>query len=209
MPPDYQQKARQVVTVADLLEFLKIDVWDHLLVGDGSGSNWQHPGGWATAVITRATPALEVVSPIIEWFYGSTTHATNNTMEMMAYIEPLLWLLGQDQEIRYRKVHIVTDSQYLVWSATHANRWKANKLLWQLLHACQRFGVELTWHWVPRACISFNRMADNLAGLSRLTNVALKDELPEMENRFLRGPAPEPKPRTKKTKVKASKQVTA
>jgi hypothetical protein len=53
-----EQKALQKVEnkqLEDLLEEIGIDQWDFILIGDGSGSSFDHECGWGSVAIDRIT----------------------------------------------------------------------------------------------------------------------------------------------------------
>ena len=161
-------------TVPALVELLGIETWDYLLVGDGSGTLWTRAGGWAAALV-RHNPAH------LQWFFGSSSNATNIVCEMQAYVNPLLWLLGQEKPSQKQEIHLITDCEHLVQQWPRPGQWKANKQLWQLLGSLPRVGLNLHFHWIPRDTFPLNQLADELAGLARRTAVALEAEIPHLE----------------------------
>lgn len=158
-----------------LLARLNIANWDVLLVGDGSGSGWTTPCGWASILVDRVYHGRQL-------FYGAMNLGSVNLGESMPYLHALSWydaqvgktLLRQTGQIR---VHIVTDS------ATVAN-WgtKAMQLgeplprkhigLWATMREYRQLGYTMTFHWAPRMTTGFNWAADLVAGLAR---VAIRD----------------------------------
>jgi ribonuclease HI len=164
-------KFSEIRSLQDLIKKIEIpDTWDYLLVGDGSGNLWEHSAGWCSSLISQCG-----------WrrcFYGGFSHGTNNVAELMAYAAPLWWLAegneppdrpvvkGAKTPIRF--VHIVSDSRYVVDGFNGKTTPKANIELWGALRAVQRRGLILKAHWIPRATIRFNKLADQVAGECRL-----------------------------------------
>ena len=58
-----------ITTLNELIESIHVpmDQWDIILVGDGSGSKWNNPGGWACAMIlrTRHTGEVHYLTPFV------------------------------------------------------------------------------------------------------------------------------------------------
>ena len=137
------------------------DRWDHVLFGDGSGNTWEKPCGWACTMVSRISRHRRV-------FYGSMSHGTNVTAELMAYLHPLFWLAEQPvNSHRGTNVHIVTDCRPLVtmWKSQHR---KTNKLIWSAMSQIQKLGLRLEFHWIPRDTYQLNQFADALSRYSRL-----------------------------------------
>lgn len=134
-------------TVDELLAHLKIDKWDLLLIGDGSGSNWEYGCGWGCVSIERATFKREV-------WAGSLNRGTVNVAEFMAYVQPLMWYTTQGEKGKFRTVHIVTDSQ--VVASNKGNGHICRKFLDQFLS----YGLLIHTHWLERQTINLNEFAD-------------------------------------------------
>lgn len=170
----------------DLLLRLKIapDDWDLIIVGDGSGSNWNYHSGWASISIEKATLNRRV-------WYGGMNCGTVNFSEMMAYLQPLNWYLAVEADrrkktskVRFRKVHIVTDSKYCKDRGNSNERApRKNAPLWRIFDEFKRHGLLLHWHWIPRASVDLNVFADKLSKEARL---ALKNSSTQdiVENGF-------------------------
>lgn len=136
---------------------------DYIIVGDGSGTTWNKEMGWASTLIDMLTFDRMV-------FHGGSSHGTNIVAEMMAYIHPLLYLVGQKIRVRQggTRVHIITDCQHLVTAWNQRTIRKKNRELWAMFDMIQRRGLKLHFHWVPRATWDLNKFADSLAGRSRI-----------------------------------------
>lgn len=153
----------------DLLERLGIERWDYLIVGDGSGSNWGRAAGWASVSVERLTMERLV-------WTGAMNLATVNFAEIMAYVQPLSYLVSREIERRGKnrvrlvahKVHIVTDSQYVANTINGKDRTMAkNAALWASLDVFSRLGFTLTGHWLGRDGCGLNNYSDKLSKMYR------------------------------------------
>lgn len=89
---------------------------DVLLFTDGACSGNPGPGGWAAILRHPATGKEKKLS-------GGDPQTTNNRMELMAAIEGLRTVDAS----RRRRVHLVSDSEYVIKGLTEWIRgWKAN-----------------------------------------------------------------------------------
>lgn len=169
-----QSKARQIMADMDIklavnetLTRLKIEDWDYLIVSDGSGSDHNHPCGWAAITIERTAFDHDV-------WYGAVNRGTVNFAEILGVLQPLTWISAQEEKRkgprRFPKIHIVTDSGYAKQIGDSANRvLKSNIFLWQCFDICQSYGYQLNWHWCKRDELILNRLADALSKGARLT----------------------------------------
>lgn len=154
----------------DVLSRLGIAKWDFLIVGDGSGSNWNRECAWASVSVERATMER------LEWF-AYANRGTVNTAEAMAYLLPLMWIAGREADRlkegsrrRACRVHVVTDSEYVRNSGRSEDRQKpAHSLLWESYETMSRQGVIIKWHWIPRNSVGLHERADALGKLVRRT----------------------------------------
>ena len=157
--------------IKELLAHAKIgpkDLWDWLLVGDGSGSTWDRAAGWSCVSVTRMNGELFVDT---SW-HGTSLRGTNNFAEIMAYITPLSAIMSHlvDKD-RFHQIHIFTDSEYTQMTGNRVQSGATpdkNALLWETFRAAKRAGLVLRWHWLPRATHGFNRYADDLSRRSRV-----------------------------------------
>lgn len=165
LPPKAQ------LTVKQCCKELGIKEWDHLIIGDGSGSTWDHAIGWASVTITRATDRYK-----IRW--GGMDTGTVNFAEIMAYLQPLTFLQSEAENKRERTggrrsaqiIHIITDSQYCQLTGDSRSRMiSANKNggLWRCFDVFQRQGFVLHWHWMARERSNLNSYVDKLSKLAR------------------------------------------
>jgi ribonuclease HI len=184
MKDDYT--APTVPGLQELLDEHEIRDWDVLLVGDGSGSQWEHGCGWACVLVQKITLTPKV-------FYGGASAGTNYVAELEAYFRPLLWYSeGPGQDLLKRRlrdspasplgqVHIITDSQLLVRQANGQAKRDKNRPLWAVLDCIASRGYQFHWHWMRREDTALNRWADRQSRLMRTTlariGQALQDDL--------------------------------
>lgn len=147
-----------------VLTHLGVEHWDYLLIGDGSGTLWGRELGWAASLIVRATGQREQ-------FYGSMNTGTNITAELMAYVHAAAWLSYHGKKLAGQRLHIVTDCQPLLLGA---GREKLQRVPWAAINSLKGLGLSITWHWVERDRINFNRWAHRQANASRLSLIPLR-----------------------------------
>jgi|TARA_R110000824_G_scaffold6133_3_gene28189 ribonuclease HI len=162
---------KETESLEALLERLNIEKWDLLLVGDGSGSNWNFECGWGCVSIHRDTLARKA-------WYGAMNSGTVNFAEIMAYIQPLTWYTSREQQLRkkglgskFRNVHIVTDSRYVQSTGDRPGKGPSlkNSALWQMFKSFPAHGILLHWHWIRRDTVELNQFSDRLSKDARLT----------------------------------------
>ena len=159
-----------LATAAALAAHLGIENWDFLLVGDGSGSNWGRPCGWASVSVERSSGECRV-------WWGALSHGTVNVAEILAYLQPLGWLASREEDRRRKRgarmaayrVHIVTDSQYCEKTGNSEDRMVSkNGALWGVFDTFVRQGILLHWHWLGRGESELNSYVDKLSKLARV-----------------------------------------
>lgn len=155
----------------DVLDRLGIRNWDYLLVGDGSGSQWERGAGWGCVLIERQTGERHI-------FTGAVNYGTVNFAEMMAYLQPLEWLACREVNkrnksqigVRALRIHILTDSEYCRNTGNSKGRMMAkNAGFWSVFDVFARHGFVLTWHWIRRMSVGLNRYSDDLSRVARIT----------------------------------------
>ena len=161
------ERASQVNTVEDLLELFNINTWHHLLIGDGSGTRWGYEAGWSSVLIDRDYEE--------KWFYGGMSEGTNIIAEIMAYVQPLMWLVA-NKKVALTYTHIITDCEHLVWAAANPHSRKRNKELWHMIDSFRRHGMLIKWHWIPRDTIPWNQSAHDWANAGRLAIKNIEEE---------------------------------
>lgn len=153
-----------------VLQRANISKWDILLVGDGSGSGWHDPCGWATTLIDRQTKMRKV-------FFGANNCGSINLAEMMPYLLALSWFHARHGKKRLRqqgvlRVHVITDSQVTALHGTrvaqqHELPTVGHRALWAAMQEFGRRGYQIEYHWAPRSESLLNWASDLLAGLAR------------------------------------------
>jgi ribonuclease HI len=141
---------------------------DLLLLGDGSGTVYSQPAGWAcTAYDHRLRQARLHV--------GALSSGTNNFAELFPYLQAL-WLYHQTPGNHAPvNVHIVSDSEVTVRCGNSQYARRANGPWWAALAWFEEQGYRLQWQHVARNSTPWNQLADLLAGRQRRLLVA---ELP-------------------------------
>jgi ribonuclease HI len=151
-----------------VLDRFEIVDWDLILIGDGSGSKWGLPVGWAVTAIAKTKMEREV-------FYGAMNNATVNIAETMAYLQPLLWYLRRVADERKKGgttrehvVHIITDSEYVknVGKRGHLD-FSTNQPLWGVFEFVKRQSIQINWYWAKRDDVALNTYADALSKKAR------------------------------------------
>ncbi len=149
------------------------------LITDGACSGNPGPGGWA-AILRFGDYRKEL--------FGSSTHTTNNRMEMAAAIEGLRALMESCE------VEIVTDSEYLKNGITEwIHNWKRrnwmtagkkpvmNRELWQKLDELAT-RHKATWVWTKgHASHAGNNRADELATMAARSQTCSNGYKPDPE----------------------------
>lgn len=139
-----------------LLDHFEISHYDYLLIGDGSGSSWNMPCGWACILIERRTGTGR-------FFGGAVNDGTVNFAELMAYVQPLQWIVNKTGASRRAvTVHVISDSQYAVESNTRTSADK-NVAPVAMLNCFKRFGMTLRFHWMKRNSHHLSTLADSLS----------------------------------------------
>jgi ribonuclease HI len=191
-PNDVTPGLPEAPGLQDLLMRFNIKDWDVLLVGDGSGSQWERACGWACVLVEQAilTPKL---------FYGAASAGTNYTAELEAYLRPMLWYSeGPGKErLKWRasgrttplgQVHILTDCQTLAKQGNGFVRRDRNRPLWAALEKIAEQGYQFHWHWMPREACALNQWADRQSKLMRTTltriDQAMQQDLLGPEDRY-------------------------
>jgi hypothetical protein len=161
---------QDAVLLQHVLQRAGIADWDVLIVGDGSGNQWELPCGWAYVLIDRATRGRRC-----DW--GGMSAGSINFAETMPYLHALNWYDqhgGGKERLKQQgtlKVHIITDSQVIARWGTQANGAeelpRKHAILFGGMRELRRLGYIFTFHWAPRLDSRFNWLADLLAGLSR------------------------------------------
>jgi ribonuclease HI len=143
---------------------LALPDFDLLLVGDGSGTVYTRPAGWACAAYDRVRARVTVHA-------GVLSCGTNNLAELAPYLQAL-WYHHQDHGQNPQtpaRVVIVSDSEVTVRCGNRQYARGANGCLWAGLDWFERRGYRLAWRHVRRGSNAWNVWADRVAGHVRET----------------------------------------
>jgi len=170
---DLQQLPPEIVThLDDLAHRLVLPDFDLLLVGDGSGTVYHRPAGWACVAYDRLK-RLAVLHT------GAVSGGTNNLAELFPYVQAL-WHHQQnhDQAVSAPvRVQIVSDSELTVRCGNGRYERRANGSLWAAVDWFEQNGYRLGWRHVRRNSNVWHVLMDRLAGRSRRL---LEEALPAM-----------------------------
>ena len=151
-----------------LLDRLDIQQWDVLLIGDGSGTRWEFPVGWAVILVDLVKGHRKLLT-------GAMNTGTINAVELFPYLYALryhYYCLYKGKLPRPYQVHIVSDSQITVYGGRGIYARKKNKDLWCMLDFWLTQGYNLTWHYVAAHVVDepeSHSYADAMANWSRKT----------------------------------------
>lgn len=159
----------EIEQLSAFLETHGITRWDWIVIGDGSGSGWDGPAGFASVLIDNATRTRH------DWA-GSLSRASINMAEMMALLHPLNWLASVEADRRSKRgsrvtalrIHLFTDSEYTSNTGSNRNRKvHKNGLLWSCFDALTRQGLVLFWHWIRRETVPLQIEMDEQSKIAR------------------------------------------
>jgi ribonuclease HI len=151
-----------IAELESLATTLSLPPSDLLLIGDGSGTTYAQPGGWACVAYDRQTGKVRLHA-------GALSGATNNFAELAPYVQAL-WHHhqehGQDPATPVR-VQIVSDSELTVRCGQGQYARRANACLWAAIGWFEDNGYVLGWRHVPRNSNVWSSLCDHVAGLAR------------------------------------------
>lgn len=159
---------------SSLAALFKIDNWDALVVGDGSGMTMASACGWGSVLI-------EADDKVVRTMCGGLSNGTNNMAELLAVLQPLLDLTSRKRGVKPggMHVHVFSDSEYVIngmcrgSDLLQASTSLANRELWLALYGVRRNGMVLTAHHVPRDTLYLQQRCHDMANASRLAFAAL------------------------------------
>lgn len=135
-------------TLAELLAHGNIGTTDYdlLLIGDGSGSTWERPAGWACVSMDRRAGTRHMLAG------GASAGSVG-----WAELEPYLCAIRHDFYVRQqgelkqaRRVVIFSDSQSTVRIGNREYVPKANLDLWGAIAFWEQRGYSFKWVWIDR-----------------------------------------------------------
>lgn len=147
--------------------------FDLLLVGDGSGTVYHQPAGWACTAYDRRKGKAVLHA-------GAASCGTNNFAELVPYIQAL-WHHHQDhgqEPATPVRVVIVSDSELTVRCGGGQYSRNANGCLWAAVDWFAANGYRLSWRHVRRNTNPWNAWADQLAGRARVLMQGVVNDLP-------------------------------
>ena len=155
----------------EILTKLQIpDDWNLLLIGDGSGSTSEAPGGWSCYVFYNSGG---FITERPRMFGGMNRGAPINFLECVQY-----WLairqhyqeVGKDflKTADACQAHIVTDSQWAAQAMSGHILSEAHSDIKSMYRYYTDRNYRLTWHKVPRATYTLQIRADGLAEQARM-----------------------------------------
>jgi ribonuclease HI len=156
LPPEAAAELERLARDLALADF------DLLLVGDGSGTVYDRPAGWACVAYDRHRRQAVVHA-------GSVTGGTNNFAELAPYVQAL-WHHHQGHGPALAapvRVQIVRDSELTVRCGSGRYARRANGCLWAAVAWFERNGYRLAWRHVPRNSNTWSAWMDALAGTVR------------------------------------------
>lgn len=160
--------AGSIDTLQKLIQSIHVPVdnWDLILIGDGSGSKWNNPGGWACAMIVRArrTGDVHYLTP----FVGAVSRGPINWLEAMPYWHALrhhFYDMGGKELCAAGgvEVHIVSDSEWVVKSMSGRWNTKTHGDMLALFNYFRHQGYRIWWHHYHRDVVKMNSIVDRLA----------------------------------------------
>lgn len=153
-----------IANLEQLITDLKLQDFDLLLIGDGSGMIATTPCGWCVTEYDRKTGQ-------VHGHLGGANGGTNNYAELMPYVHAL-WAYhtrhgGNSLVPVFARVLIVSDSEVTVRCGNKTYGRKANGALWSAIEWFENNGYEIRWHHVLRNSNAFSAFADRVAGATR------------------------------------------
>ncbi len=157
------------------------DAWDVIIVGDGSGSKWGYPGGWAAVVFDKRTGLRKTL-------YGAVSDTTINICELLPYLHAMQWYVrgpGREQKTlnsdkpfaRPTRVHVVTDCAIIANQGNRTMARDVNGAFWAGMDHFSRLNYQITYHWFPRDQFVSNRLCDSLSKDMRHLITSIEERL--------------------------------
>jgi hypothetical protein len=168
MPPN---PPNQITTLTELCRVAEVPrYWDLILIGDGSGSKWNNPCGWACTMIVRGrhTGEIHYLTP----FVGASSRGSINWAELMPYWIALRHHYYQMKGKELCKsggvdAWIFSDSAWSVETMSGRNLPDANDDMIALFHFFEEKGYRISWRHYPRETIRLNTTMDHLSVAAR------------------------------------------
>ncbi len=160
-----------------LLRTCGIYHYDVLIIGDGSGGQWDNACGWSGVLIDRATGNRRLLGGHAN--AGSITYA-----ESQPFIQGMMWYdhfygekLNRDR-VGLCDVHVITDNQSVADIGNQAVRAKresrAMLYLTTFIATYMKLKYGFTFHWLPRNEFKLTEFVDRLSKQHRITAQTVK-----------------------------------
>jgi hypothetical protein len=140
--------------------------WDLILIGDGSGSKWDNPGGWACSMImkSRETKEVHYFTPLV----GAVSRGSINWLEAVPYWHCLRhhYYHMDGKELCADggvDVFIVSDSEWVVKTMSGRQSARTHDDMVMLFQYYRQHGYRMQWRHVKRDVIKMNKIVDMLA----------------------------------------------
>jgi len=176
-------------SLESLVDYLGIQEWDAIVIGDGSGSTWQNSCGWAAVLIDKYSGVRKVS-------FGAASPGTSIVSEILPYLFALNWYTSKDgpgpfrltekrKEGKNLKVHVVSDSEIVVNCGNRPASRKTYKALWAAMDFFANQGYSTQYHHVKRNVVRLNIVADAVAKYARLsTKNVWNDASTELKKKY-------------------------
>jgi ribonuclease HI len=164
------------------LEALSCDLglpdFDLLLVGDGSGTVYHQPAGWACVAHDRRQQQVTL-------HRGAATCGTNNFAELFPYVQALWHHHQEHRQVPAVPVcvQVVSDSELTVRCGNGLYVRRANGCLWSSVGWFEQNGYQIAWRHVPRNSNAWSALMDSLAGKARRLVLESLPDLPASSTR--------------------------
>ena len=156
----------RINNLKSLLDRLRVpEYWDLIMVGDGSGSGWESPGGWCGIMLERdrETGLVKYHKPAI----GGVNRGSINWLEAMPYWHMLREYNHNTETAPPIDVFIFSDSKWVVEAMSGKFRLKSHRDMRAVFRMYQQDGYRLNWTHVPREVLALNSLADRIATTGR------------------------------------------
>jgi ribonuclease HI len=169
----FQLPAEALAGLEQLAHDLALPDADLLLVGDGSGSVYNQPAGWACTAYDRRKRRAVLHA-------GAVSGGTNNFAELAPYVQGLWWHHQDHGQAPATpvKVVLVSDSEVTVRCGNRVYSRNCNLCLWAGIDWFEEHSYQLSWHHVRRNSNPWSAWADNVAGRMRYAMSRLPACLP-------------------------------
>jgi hypothetical protein len=165
---------------AGLADYISPDSWDVLILGDGSGSYWGRPGGWASVILDRSLGGYKVLC-------GAINDTTINICELMPTLYSLHWYhCGPGRKLQHARaepvrVSIVSDCRIICDQGNHLAARDRNEPLWLAIDRYQSLNYDLAFRYVDRELLFGNRVCDRLSKTMRKLVEAVEQHMARLD----------------------------